>query len=208
MCNVVLEPGSVEYETMALQKSIVANLEAGIDYVLANIDVKGANNDEATATLDGAVSILPQDGLLYAGDALPNHVATEEHASEREAAIARLGCSIQFVVRCMRSGDAVHTCTTLLECLPLLFRIQEMPESDLQPLAREAKTALALLKYLPVPAKLVPGVGKILHEAIHMEPWYARAAALVYMQYYWFRQVRSKWKHLISSSRTHCTVQQ
>ncbi len=71
-------------------------------------------------------------------------------------------------------------CWALLQ--PRLCLQQELPQPELQPLATEAKGALALLKYLPLPAALLPQVAAALSEGVRAELWPARAAALVFAQ--------------------------
>ncbi len=66
-------------------------------------------------------------------------------------------------------------------------RTQEIPQPELQPLALEAKAAAALLKYVPLPARLLPGAIGHLAAGAGAELWAARAAALVFAQYLWFR---------------------
>ena len=59
-----------------------------------------------------------------------------------------------------------------------------MPE--LQRLELLGKTALAVVKYLPLGA-LAARAAAVLVSAPAAEPWSARAAALVFAQYFWFR---------------------
>jgi len=64
---------------------------------------------------------------------------------------------------------------------------------ELQRLELLGKTALAVVKYLPLPASLAAGATDVLVSAPTAEPWSARAAALVFAQYFWFRH-----SHLLS----------
>lgn len=57
-----------------------------------------------------------------------------------------------------------------------------MPQPELQPLSSGAKGAVALLKYLPLPAELLPRTTAILTEGVRASLWPTRAAALVYAQ--------------------------
>ena len=52
-----------------------------------------------------------------------------------------------------------------------------------------AKTALALLKYLPLLAGLAAEAAASLRGGRAATLWTARAAALVFAQYFWFRHV-------------------
>ena len=63
-----------------------------------------------------------------------------------------------------------------------LLPIQELPQPELQPLATEAKLAASLLKYLPLPAALLPPATDALAEGTRADMWPARAAALVFAQ--------------------------
>ena len=58
---------------------------------------------------------------------------------------------------------------------------------ELQRLELLGKTSLAIIKYLPLSAARAAEVARLLHGAQTLEPWSARAAALVFSQYFWFR---------------------
>jgi hypothetical protein len=66
---------------------------------------------------------------------------------------------------------------------------QELKLPALQRLEVPAKTALALLKYLPLPAGLAAEAAVSLRGGRAATLWTARAAALVFAQYFWFRHV-------------------
>ena len=57
-----------------------------------------------------------------------------------------------------------------------------MAAPELQPLALEAKSDAAILKYLPLPAEQVGGVVDTLSQAAAAELWPTRAAALAFSQ--------------------------
>ena len=59
---------------------------------------------------------------------------------------------------------------------------QEMAAPELQPLALEAKSGAAVLKYLPVTATQVAQVVSAVEAVSHHDQWPARAAALVFVQ--------------------------
>lgn len=63
-----------------------------------------------------------------------------------------------------------------------LLCAQEVPQTELQPLSAEAKAAVALLKYLPLPAGLLPRATSILSDGVRANLWPTRAAALVFAQ--------------------------
>ena len=67
--------------------------------------------------------------------------------------------------------------------------LQELKLPALQRLEVPAKTALALLKYLPLPAGLAAEAAGSLQGGRAATLWTARAAALVFAQYFWFRHV-------------------
>lgn len=83
----------------------------------------------------------------------------------------------------------------LEDWLPLLLKllavahVQELKLPALQRLEVPAKTALALLKYLPLPAGLAADAAASLQGGRDANLWTARAAALVFAQYFWFRHV-------------------
>ena len=59
---------------------------------------------------------------------------------------------------------------------------QEIAQPELQPMALEAKAAAALLKYVPLPADLLPAAIAQLATGATADLWAARAAALVFAQ--------------------------
>lgn len=64
---------------------------------------------------------------------------------------------------------------------------QELKLPELQRLEVPAKTALALLKYVPLSASGAEKVAEALQGGRGGQLWTARAAALVFAQYFWFR---------------------
>jgi len=68
-----------------------------------------------------------------------------------------------------------------------LPHLQELKLPELQRLEVPAKTALALLKYLPLPASGAVQVAAALQGGRSANLWTARAAALVWAGYFWFR---------------------
>eukprot|EP00873_Tetraselmis_striata_P045158 jgi/Tetstr1/465422/TSEL_010106.t1 len=164
-------PGALEAALAGLEATLVASLARACR--TAN-GAEGGEGAAAGAGEGGAMEVDP-----------PAAAAGDEH----EAAVARLGTALQFVIRAMRSCHATACGDALLGCLGPLLCVQEMPDPELQPLAMEAKTAFALLKYLPLRAAQLPALLGELTAAKEKEPWHARAAALVFVQYFWFRQV-------------------
>ena len=67
------------------------------------------------------------------------------------------------------------------ECATYVCK-QEMAAPELQPLALEAKSGAAVLKYLPVTATQVAQVVSAVEAVSHHDQWPARAAALVFVQ--------------------------
>ncbi len=66
------------------------------------------------------------------------------------------------------------------------FVAQEVPQTELQPLSTVAKSAAALLKYLPLPAALLPRATATLADGVRATLWPTRAAALVFAQVHHF----------------------
>ncbi|DBA73425.1 TPA: hypothetical protein ACH3X1_011462 [Trebouxia sp. C0004] len=107
--------------------------------------------------------------------------------SAREEEVAQLGFAVQFVVQGLRNGAGPSLMPLLVRLLPYLLKTQELQTPELQPLSMESKAALALLKYLPLTPQVIPQVIETLSTSSHIEPWAARAAGLVFAQYFWFR---------------------
>ena len=66
-----------------------------------------------------------------------------------------------------------------------------MADPNLQQLAAEAKSSMALLKYLPLPPDAMTAAVSTVQQAHSAEPWFARGAALVFCQV--TRQPRPQW---------------
>ncbi|KAL0045726.1 hypothetical protein WJX82_002854 [Trebouxia sp. C0006] len=106
---------------------------------------------------------------------------------KHEEEVAQLGFAVQFVVQGLRNGAGPSLMPLLVRLLPYLLKTQELQTPELQPLSMESKAALALLKYLPLTPQVIPQVIETLSTSSHIEPWAARAAGLVFAQYFWFR---------------------
>ena len=167
---------------------LCSEIEANFRACVAYLHLGVVSDQTFGKPSDYGQRVLLPDGSVKPGESGP---LTGGSAAERREVIARLGSAVQFVVQYLRSGDASNRTEFVLGLFPLLLALQEMPDTDLQPLGLEGKTALALLKYLPVPPASVATVITMLQSARDAEPWQARASSLVYSQYFWFRQVRN-----------------
>eukprot|EP00873_Tetraselmis_striata_P035714 jgi/Tetstr1/455978/TSEL_042757.t2 len=182
-------PGALEAALAGLEATLVASLAEGVPYVLRNSAPGGAGPSRMAGRAGGGEGSEGAAAGAGEGGAMEVDPPAAAAGDEHEAAVARLGTALQFVIRAMRSCHATACGDALLGCLGPLLCVQEMPDPELQPLAMEAKTAFALLKYLPLRAAQLPALLGELTAAKEKEPWHARAAALVFVQYFWFRQV-------------------
>ncbi|KAK9818405.1 hypothetical protein WJX72_012161 [[Myrmecia] bisecta] len=178
----------------AAVRQFCSGIAQGLEEAAAIVGKAPASSPEAAAqpmdvdaptrlSLPSLATKRPDSSLN--GSAAINGIA--KRGPEFEAAVGKLGVAVQFVIKALRGGEGAILAPQLLQMLPTLLKIQELAEPELQPLSMEAKAAAALLKYLPLPPGLVPVITQTLREAPGLEPWAARAAALVYTQYFWFR---------------------
>lgn len=162
-------PHNLESEMRAFLKKLVQYMQVGAQVIAA---VEGHSNQDT----DKAPEAPPQNGR--------NLLENVE--------IARLGTGLQVINQSLRGGEGVCVRAmrgTLLQMLPSLLKVQEMAAPELQPLALEAKSAAAVLKFLPVATQQIPEVLAAVEETSQHEQWPVRAAALVYAQYFWFRHM-------------------
>jgi len=114
--------------------------------------------------------------------------------------LSRTGLALSFVGWAAFHGDLLRLRGVLLGFLPHLFRLQELAGPMLQSLDHEAKMAAALTKYVLQAAVVgragVPHILRVVDGAAgasaasaggQQDLWSARAAALTYCQYFWFR---------------------
>ncbi|KAF6261250.1 hypothetical protein COO60DRAFT_1503017 [Scenedesmus sp. NREL 46B-D3] len=71
--------------------------------------------------------------------------------------------------------------------LPGVLQLQELSGPGLQQLSGEAKAAFVLYKYVPFDGLHVGGVAGAVLGAGGSEAWSSRAAAMVFLQVFWFR---------------------
>jgi proteasome activator subunit 4 len=103
-------------------------------------------------------------------------------------ALSVLGLGLQLCSRGLNAVDPGCLRPWLLALLPHLFRMQELRGPQLQKLSLESRVALAQLKHLPLRACDVPAVVDAVCGAVASHVWSARAAGLLFTQYFWFRR--------------------
>jgi hypothetical protein len=108
-------------------------------------------------------------------------------AEDIPAAAARAGVGLQLVTAACLDGDAGMLRPLLLVMLRPVLLLQELAGPSLQQLSSEAKSAFVMSKYVPyLSHQLAAVVGSIV-KAGASHYWSSRAAALVYLQLFWFR---------------------
>ncbi|BDA49513.1 probable proteasome activator complex subunit 4 [Coccomyxa sp. Obi] len=202
----VLLPGEAVRSQVA---GVMATFASGV-----LCDTSGGSADAASAPMDidADSSDLRATFISFLGDfsagmeegtaaILAAGQAKEEGSDDaQEAAVAlmhnprvtRAWCALQFVSQSLKAADVTigpFLAPHLLSFLPSMLKLQEVPQTELQPLSTVAKSAAALLKYLPLPAALLPLATATLADGVCATLWPTRAAALVFAQYFWFRHI-------------------
>ncbi|GAX74187.1 hypothetical protein CEUSTIGMA_g1636.t1 [Chlamydomonas eustigma] len=142
-------------------------------------------------------SQLSVEGMLLEEEAQPAAVAAEKLPAVSSSAgaaevpvemLSVLGLGLQLAVKGLRNVDPGSLRGQLLLLLPHLFKLQELAGPSLQKLAAESQQALVLLKYMPQGPNDILFVVKAITQAMGSTVWSSRAAALLFTQYFWFRQ--------------------
>lgn len=106
--------------------------------------------------------------------------------AEYETALAHVAFGVEVVVQLLASTTSAVE-PWLVRMLPSLLRLQELVPSELQFVALVASKALRGAKYQPLNTKHAAEALAALRHALHAELWTERAAALAFLQYFWFR---------------------
>jgi hypothetical protein len=121
---------------------------------------RGSSNDRG-------LSLTPDDGLTQS--------------------LTHCGVGLQMLIAAIESGETGSLRPLLAAMLPGVLQLQELSGPGLQQLSGEAKAAFVLYKYVPFSAAHVKGVAGAVLGAGGSEAWSSRAAAMVFLQVFWFR---------------------
>jgi hypothetical protein len=101
--------------------------------------------------------------------------------------LTHCGAGLQMLIAAIESGETGSLRPLLAAMLPGVLQLQELSGPGLQQLAGEAKAAFVLYKYVPFSGLHVKGVAGAVLGAGGSEAWSSRAAAMVFLQVFWFR---------------------
>eukprot|EP00878_Enallax_costatus_P008919 GHUV01009325.1.p1 GENE.GHUV01009325.1~~GHUV01009325.1.p1 ORF type:complete len:859 (+),score=405.44 GHUV01009325.1:948-3524(+) len=101
--------------------------------------------------------------------------------------LTQCGIGLQMIIAMVDSGESATLRPLLSALLPGVLALQELSGPGVQQLASEAKAAFVLYKYLPFGPAYVDGVGRLILGSGGSDAWSTRAAALVFLQVFWFR---------------------
>lgn len=138
----------------------------------------------APATGSTAAGVVVSDP----GAALEPAQDDRDASSEAGEVLSVLGVGLQLPVQGLKGLQPGSLRDSLLQLLPHLFKLQELAGPVLQKLAAESQLALVLLKYLPLDPSHISSVLTAIHQAVGSPVWSSRASALLFTQYFWFRQ--------------------
>lgn len=109
----------------------------------------------------------------------------DKHALDK--AIAQIAFTVEMACRLLGRCSISTNEWVFKKILPTLLHIQEVLPSEHQAVGFTARKALLLAKYVPLNGPLCQTVLSTLSNATESDYWPERAAALVFMQYFWFR---------------------
>jgi hypothetical protein len=101
--------------------------------------------------------------------------------------LTHCGVGLQMLIAAIESGETGSLRPLLAAMLPGVLQLQELSGPGLQQLSGEAKAAFVLYKYARFGALHVKGVAGAVLGAGGSEAWSSRAAAMVFLQVFWFR---------------------
>ncbi|KAF8058035.1 proteasome activator subunit 4 [Scenedesmus sp. PABB004] len=131
--------------------------------------------------------------MVDAADAAPGGAPAPvpAHAPAGAAGLAgsltACGVGLQALIAAVDSGESGSLRPLLAALLPSVLALQELAGPGLAQLSGEAKSGFVLYKYLPFGADHARGVAGAVLAAGGSDAWSSRAAALVFLQVFWFR---------------------
>jgi hypothetical protein len=115
--------------------------------------------------------------------------------ADLSASLTPCTIGLQLLQAAHVTGESASLRPLLVAMLPGVLRLQELSGPGVQQLVGEAKAGFVQYKYLPLSEREVAPVAACALSAGGSESWSTRAAAMVYLQIFWFRHC-----YLINSS--------
>lgn len=100
--------------------------------------------------------------------------------------LTHCGVGLQMIIAMIDSGESASLRPLLAALLPGVLALQELSGPGVQQLSSEAKAGFVLYKYLPFGPRHAAGVSAVILCGGGSEAWSTRAAALVFLQVFWF----------------------
>lgn len=179
VCMIVLTMSFEDNETITMElleskvnnmlDSIFARFDEATQYLFAN------NKDKVN---DSSTSEMELDSGQQNGKKEGN--ADEDKALAFVAFVCEL--TYQFL-----AGASAHAAPLVMRPLKNIMRVLELIPSEAQFVGSTVRLALRSSKYQPLEPEYLDSLFSSLVESTHGELWTERAAALQFIQYFWFR---------------------
>jgi hypothetical protein len=146
----------------------------------------------ASDNSDDAVMVDAADAAAAGGNAAQQRGSSSKllvssNPDSLTESLTHCGVGLQMLIAAIESGETGSLRPLLAAMLPGVLQLQELSGPGLQQLSGEAKAAFVLYKYVPFGALHVKGVAGAVLGAGGSEAWSSRAAAMVFLQVFWFR---------------------
>lgn len=147
-----------------------------------------AGSGDAIAQTDGAAAQTNDAAAPMAIDSSPQSATSGPTVGPEVT--ARLGLALAFVKRVLGNGDGALMRPQILRFLPPLLLLQDLKLPELQRLGLISRTALAMVKQLPMGSTQASAqAAELLSQAATAHLWTGRASAISWAQVFWFRHV-------------------
>lgn len=173
-----------------------SNLAAAGGSGVATPPHRGSNNSDDVVMVEAADASGPGTasglgaGLSVLGGSNksgPGNSPSTANLPALAKSLTQCGIGLQMIIAMVDSGESATLRPLLLALLPGVLALQELSGPGVQQLASEAKGAFVLYKYLPFGPGYVDAVGQVILGCGGSDAWSTRAAALVFLQVFWFR---------------------
>jgi hypothetical protein len=202
--SLLLQQAVQRFAVHAAQLELLKNSGAGGGGGGGNISASSSSGNlqqqRASDNSDDAVMVDAADAAaaVAAGGGNGGVVVSQQQRSSRASLttsandsltqpLTHCGVGLQMLIAAIESGETASLRPLLAAMLPGVLQLQELSGPGLQQLSGEAKAAFVLYKYVPFSALHVKGVAGAVLGAGGSEAWSSRAAAMVFLQVFWFR---------------------
>jgi len=158
------------------------NSGSDADLVMVDAPVNPDTNTSSSPQTAAALARPPPSGLGSSSSSVPPELSASLHPC---------AIGLQLLHAAHVTGESASLRPLLVALLPGVLQLQELSGPGLQQLVGEAKAGFVQYKYLPLSERELSAVAHCVLSAGGSESWSTRAAAMVYLQIFWFRHCYS-----------------